>query len=62
MRLAPLARRGRATVRQIATLEHVAYLVGTVYNFCTYHQSLTLELVLPRQRRHWLRCTPAIAA
>lgn len=61
-RLAALARRGRATVRQIATLEQAAYLVGTVYNFCTYHQSLAQELVLPRNRRRWLRRTPANAA
>ncbi|MBN1920415.1 MAG: hypothetical protein JW892_04170 [Anaerolineae bacterium] len=62
MHLAALARQGRATVRQIATLEHAAYLVGTVYNFCTYHQSLAVELALPQQQRRWLQRTPAIAA
>ena len=39
-RLAPLVRRGRATVRQAATLEGGMWLVGTVYNFCTPHRSL----------------------
>lgn len=39
-RLAPLVRRGRATVRQVATLEGGMWLVGTVYNFCTPHRSL----------------------
>ena len=41
-RLAPLARRGRALARHTLTLEHGMYLVGTVYNFCTYHASLRL--------------------
>jgi hypothetical protein len=41
-RLAPLARRCRALARHMLTLEHGMYLVGTVYNFCTYHASLRL--------------------
>lgn len=41
-RLAPLARRCRALARHTLTLEHGMYLVGTVYNFCTYHASLHL--------------------
>jgi transposase-like protein/IS1 family transposase len=41
-RLAPLARRCRALARHTVTLEHGMYLVGTVYNFCTYHASLRL--------------------
>ncbi len=39
-RLAPLVRRGRATVRHLATLEGGLWLVGTVYNFATPHRSL----------------------
>ncbi len=39
-RLAPLVRRSRATVRQVATLEGGMWLVGTVYNFVTPHRSL----------------------
>jgi transposase-like protein/IS1 family transposase len=41
-RLAPLARRGRALARHTLTREHGMSLVGTVYNFCTYHTSLRL--------------------
>ncbi|MBD3252050.1 DDE-type integrase/transposase/recombinase [Candidatus Uhrbacteria bacterium] len=61
-RLAALVRRGRALPRQEASLQAGVYLMGTVYNFCTYHQSLRVELQLPGQRRRWLRRTPAIAA
>ena len=39
-RLAPLARRSRATVHQRATLEQGMWLVGVVYNCCTPHRSL----------------------
>ena len=53
-RLACLARRTRGLARQLQTLEHGMYLVGTIYNFCTFHQSLTT----PERR---LR-TPAMAA
>lgn len=58
---APLVRRSRATARLTETLTAGMYLVGTVYNFCRYHESLAVELVLPRGRR-WLKRTPAIAA
>jgi transposase-like protein len=61
-RLAPLVRRTRALVKQLPTLHAGVYLVGTVYNFCTYHNSLRVELLLPNQRRRWLKRTPAIAA
>jgi hypothetical protein len=40
-RLAPLVRRSRATVRQVATLTAGMWLVGTVYNFVTPHRSLS---------------------
>jgi transposase-like protein/IS1 family transposase len=40
-RLAPLARRSRALARRTLTLHHRMYLIGTVYNFCTPHASLT---------------------
>jgi len=39
-RLAALTRRGRALARHLLTLEHGMYLIGTVYNFCTLHESL----------------------
>jgi len=61
-RLAPLVRRGRALPRQQSHLCAAVYLVGTVYNFCTYHRSLRLALVIPGRGRRWLRRTPAIAA
>jgi transposase-like protein len=61
-RIAALVRRGRALARQIPTLHDGMYLVGTVYNFCTYHKSLRVPLYLSNCRRRWLRRTPAIAA
>ena len=39
-RLATLTRRGRALARHLLTLEHGMYLIGTVSNFCTPHESL----------------------
>ena len=60
--LAALTRRGRMLARLPRTLTHSMYLVGTVYNFCTYHDSLALERLISPQRRRWLRRTPAIAA
>src|SRR6266567_1741526 len=39
-RLASLTRRGRALARRTLTLQQGMYLVGTVYNFCTPHESL----------------------
>ena len=53
-RLAVLVRRTRGTARRQARLQAGMYLVGTVYNFCTYHASLTLQ---GQGRR-----TPAMAA
>ena len=40
-RLAPLARRCRALARQTLTLHEGMFVVGTVYNFCTPHESLS---------------------
>jgi transposase-like protein/IS1 family transposase len=40
-RLAPLTRRGRALTRCTTTLHYGMYLIGAVYNFCTYHTSLS---------------------
>jgi hypothetical protein len=59
-RLAPLARRCRALARQPLTLEHGMYLVGTVYNFCTYHASLRLAAQAPGTGA--INRTPAMAA
>jgi hypothetical protein len=51
-RLAPLARRCRALARHAMTLHEGMFLVGTVYNFCTPHASLS----------HTQQTTPAMAA
>jgi transposase-like protein len=53
-RLSCLARRTRGLARQQATLEQGMYLVGVVYNFCTFHQSL--------RQKDGTRRTPAMAA
>lgn len=52
--LAALGRRTRRSARRVATVVGGMYLVGTIYNFCTTHTSLTTE-----DRR---RQTPAMAA
>ena len=59
---AALTRRGRRLARLPQTLTHGMYLVGTVCNFCVYHDSLALALHISPHRRRWLRRTPAIAA
>ena len=59
---AALTRRGRRLARLPQTLACGMYLVGTVYNFCTYHDSLALDLHISPCRRRWLHRTPAIAA
>jgi transposase-like protein len=51
-RLAPLARRCRALARHTMTLHEGMFLGGTVYNFCTPHESLS----------HTQQTTPAMAA
>ena len=61
-RITALIRRGRALVCQTTILHNVMYLVGTVYNLCTYHKNLRVPLYLPNNRRRWLHRTPAIAA
>jgi transposase-like protein/IS1 family transposase len=57
-RLHCLARRSRALARRTETLVAGMYVVGTVYNFCTYHDSLLL------QDASGTKCprTPAMAA
>jgi IS1 family transposase len=51
-RLASLTRRGRALARRTETLQHGMHLIGTVYNFCTPHASLSTAGIT----------TPAMAA
>lgn len=61
-RLNILARRTRTLVRHPDTLQTGMYVVGCIYNLCTYHHSLRIPLYLSERRRRWLRRTPAIAA
>ena len=59
-RLAGLVRRGRALARQAPTLYQGMYLIGTVYNFCTLHQSLRIPGIVGGHK--WLPRPPAMAA
>src|SRR5579862_8233294 len=59
-RLTPLVRRGRTLARQVPTLQAGMYLVGCVYNFCTFHQSLREEQADGPCK--WRERTPAMAA
>lgn len=59
-RLASLTRRGRALARHPCTLQHGMYLIGTVYNFCTPHESL--QLVTTAVGEACGKRTPAMAA
>jgi hypothetical protein len=60
-RIVALVRRGRLLVRQLATLRHGMYLVGTVYNFFTPHKSLRRVLYLADNSHRWIPMTPAMA-
>lgn len=59
-RLHGLVRRSRGLYRQVPTLQAGMYLVGTFYNFCSFHDSLRFEQ--PNGRRKWSERTPAMAA
>jgi len=64
-RLALLVRRTRHLARKVDRVEAAIYLVGTVYNFCTYHDALRQPLYYAegrRERRRWVPRTPAMAA
>lgn len=61
-RLSALVRRSRTLARQPETLQAGMFVLGCVYNFCTYHQSLRVPYYLSHRRRRWLQRTPAIAA
>jgi transposase-like protein len=63
-RLHRLVRRGRGLARQVPTLEQGMYLLGAVYNFCTFHKSLRVRRRgRPDQAGHrWHLYTPAMAA
>jgi len=59
-RLTSLVRRGRALARRTATIEDGMWLVGTLYNFCTPHESLRARRATTESR--WQERTPAMAA
>jgi hypothetical protein len=60
--LASLARRSRALLRQPETLTPLVYLIGGVYNFCAYHQSLRCKLWVGERSFRWVQRTSAMAA
>jgi transposase-like protein len=59
-RLHGLVRRGRALYHQEPTLAAGMYLVGSFYNFCSFHDSLRQEQ--PEGKRKCTERTPAMAA
>jgi len=61
-RLAWLARRSRNLACQPETLQAGMFIVGCIYNFCTYHDSLRVAFYLAKGGQRWLQRTPAIVA
>lgn len=61
-RLAVLTRRCRHTARQINTLESGMWLLGCVYNFCSFHHSLRIANFDQPDLPRWIQRTPAMAA
>jgi transposase-like protein/IS1 family transposase len=59
-RLTSLVRRTRALARCTVTIEQGIWLVGTLYNFCTTHDSLRVPCATPERR--FAERTPAMAA
>jgi hypothetical protein len=60
-RLSILTRRTRNLARKSDTLLAGMFLLGCVYNFCTFHKSLRLPLFIGKRSRKWVHRTPAIA-
>lgn len=61
-RLSVLVRRTRHLARKAHTLQSSMFLLGCMYNFCTYHKGLRLPLYISERRLKWVQRTPAIAA
>ena len=61
-RSANLVRRTRSPLRKLSTLHASMFLIGCTYNFCTNHRSLSVPIYLPRQRKRWVKRTPAMVA
>ena len=60
-RLSNFVRRTRAVARQVTTIEDGMWLFGSIYNFCTPHDSLQICTEIDQQNRYINR-TPAMAA
>ena len=60
-RLGVLVRRTRYLARKPETLHGSMFLLGCVYNFCTFHKSLRLPLYIGERGRKWVQRTPANA-
>jgi hypothetical protein len=61
-RLCFLARRTRALARRLQTVESGMFLLGSVYNFCTFHSSLSVQIAVGCTAKRWVKRTPAMAA
>jgi len=61
-RLSALARQTRALARRPQTLTAGMYVLGCLYNFCTFHHSLRLKLSVGTYGHRWVQRTPALAA
>ena len=61
-RLACLFRRTRHLARHQMTLQTSMYILGCVYNFCDFHESLRLRLSVGWHGFRWVQRTPALAA
>lgn len=61
-RLHWLSRRTRSLAQQTQTLHASMFIVGCLYNFCDYHDSLRLNLAVGEHAFRWVQRTPALAA
>lgn len=61
-RLAILTRRCRHAARQINSLESGMWLLGCVYNFCSFHHSLRIPNFDQPHLPRWSQRTPAMSA
>jgi len=64
-RLAVLTRRTKHLARKTETITQAIYLVGCVYNFCTFHHALRKPFYVVEKNqtnKRWAKQTPAMAA
>jgi transposase-like protein len=59
-RLAVLTRCCRHAARQVSTLEAGLWLLGCVYNFCTFHHGLRIANFDQPDQPRWIQRTPAM--